>query len=152
MPTTDRTLDWGTIAKAGIYNSLVERETNHGMPELEQYAARRPGDPDFRLLFGEDPDEGWNTYLEERGDDGWVSAGQSPDWYATPGEVLAAVAQWIVLGALNDYAGDNIWEDVIYRLAYDEAATNAVEHGDGRDVVIAGVHYRHEGGRWTVRA
>lgn len=49
-----------------------------------------------------------------------------------------------VLDALNDYEGENLWEDVIYTLDYDEAATNAVDSGDGRDVVIGGVHYHYD--------
>lgn len=46
-----------------------------------------------------------------------------------------------VMAKLNDYDGDNIWEDVIYGLDYDEAATDAVAGSGGEDVVIGGVHY-----------
>lgn len=54
-----------------------------------------------------------------------------------------------ILSQLNSYSGNNVWEDVIYGLPYDEAATAALGGTEeGRDVVIGGVHYRHEGGEW----
>ncbi|MCG5431253.1 hypothetical protein LV457_02975 [Mycobacterium sp. MYCO198283] len=61
-----------------------------------------------------------------------------------------------VLDQLNDYDGENVWEDVIYRLDYDEAATDAAYAQAGRNpaygdmAVIAGVTYRQQpGGQWA---
>lgn len=47
---------------------------------------------------------------------------------------------------LNHYDGDNIFEDVIYRLEYDEEATNAVATTDTQDAVISGHHFRQSYG------
>lgn len=61
-----------------------------------------------------------------------------------------------VLDRLNSYAGDNIWEDVIYSLDYDEAATDAAYVAADRNsaysdmAVIGGVTYRHNGAQWAV--
>lgn len=41
-----------------------------------------------------------------------------------------------ILDKLNSYEGDNLWEDVIYGLDYDEDATKKVAGPDDRDVVI----------------
>ena len=54
--------------------------------------------------------------------------------------------------ALDTYAGDNIWQDVILRLdGYDETATDAIDDGQGRDFVAGGVHYHEDQGTWTAR-
>lgn len=62
-----------------------------------------------------------------------------------------------VLDQLNAYAGDNIWEDVIYGLDYDEAATDRAYADAGRNpacsdmVVIGGVSYRyHQDAAWAL--
>ena len=72
--------------------------------------------------------------------------------YAPPmlAERLAAAAAQDVLVKLNSYRGDNLWEDVVYALDYDEAATNAVAGPDDRDVVIGGTHYHHNGAVWVI--
>jgi hypothetical protein len=54
------------------------------------------------------------------------------------------------LDTLNLYVGDNIWEDVIYGLDYDESATQAVATPDDRDIVIGNTHYRFEDGTWRI--
>lgn len=58
------------------------------------------------------------------------------------------------LRALNTYEGDNIWEDVIYGLDYDEEATAAVASVEGRDFVAGGIHYTYavDEGEWVVAA
>lgn len=68
----------------------------------------------------------------------------------TLAERLARRAAQDVLVKLNTYRGDNLWEDVVYALDYDEAATNAVAGPDDRDVVIGGVHYHHNGAVWVI--
>lgn len=63
-----------------------------------------------------------------------------------------------VLDQLNAYVGDNIWEDVIYGLDYDEAATDLAYADTGRNraygdmVVIGGVTYRYHQDRaaWAI--
>lgn len=52
-----------------------------------------------------------------------------------------------ILDQLNSYNGENIWEDVIYGLDYDEAATNALAGPDDSHVVIGGVHYWYDPAR-----
>ncbi|RFZ11164.1 hypothetical protein DSM43518_02004 [Mycobacterium marinum] len=60
------------------------------------------------------------------------------------------------LDQLNSYQGDNIWEDVIYQLAYSEEATNRAYITADRNpsysdmAVIDGVTYRHNGAQWAV--
>lgn len=57
----------------------------------------------------------------------------------------------IVLAALNDYQGDNIWEDVIYSLDYDDTATSWVGSDQDEAVVIGGAVYTcRGGGNWTL--
>lgn len=62
-----------------------------------------------------------------------------------------------VLDRLNDYSGNNIWEDVIYHLGYDEAATDRECKEFDRNpaysdlVVIDGVTYVYDypHGEWA---
>lgn len=59
-----------------------------------------------------------------------------------------------VLGKLNGYDGDNIWQDLILRDidGYDEAATEALDpHGYSDRFVAAGATYRlGADGSWAV--
>lgn len=60
-----------------------------------------------------------------------------------------------ILDQLNSYDGDNIWEDVIYRLDFDEDATDQLYADQERNsyysdmVVIGGHAYRNIAGRWA---
>jgi hypothetical protein len=66
---------------------------------------------------------------------------------------FVAIAQrHTILDALNDYTGDDLWENVIYRLPYDETATGRIAGPEDGDVVISGIHYTTRGGtgEWTV--
>ncbi|MGW0039811.1 hypothetical protein [Gordonia sp. NPDC003376] len=53
---------------------------------------------------------------------------------------------------LNSYAGDNIWQDVIYGLDTDDAAIEAADPGAASNVVILtdGSEIRHDGNEWFV--
>lgn len=55
------------------------------------------------------------------------------------------------LNILNTYSGDNIWQDVIWRLPIDDDATDAVDVGmDDRFFTTDGVLYFYvgESGLW----
>ncbi|MGI5213411.1 hypothetical protein [Plantactinospora sp. CA-290183] len=54
-----------------------------------------------------------------------------------------------VLDQLNAYTGDNIWQDVIAHLDYDEAATEAIDPSDASDrFVLDGRIIRCNGDTW----
>lgn len=71
-------------------------------------------------------------------------------------DAVWAAARPSVLDQLNDYQGDNVWEDVIYGLAYDEEATGRAYELAERNpaysdmAVIDGVTYRHTGAEWAI--
>lgn len=56
------------------------------------------------------------------------------------------------LAQLEDYDGDNIWEDVIYGLGYDEATTNRVDPSSRGDRFFTpdGLYYQYMLGAWHV--
>ena len=57
-----------------------------------------------------------------------------------------------ILNQLNDYTGDNIWQDVIYDLDVDEDATDEIDEGrNDRFVLDGGRTFVHDAqrGEWT---
>ncbi len=52
---------------------------------------------------------------------------------------------------LNAYSGDNIWEDAIYSLDFDEAAIEQADPNGQSDVVILtdGTRADHVNGEWV---
>lgn len=56
---------------------------------------------------------------------------------------------------LNNYDGDNLWQDVILHLdAYDAEATEAADPNAASDIVILknGSRLEHDGNAWFVKA
>lgn len=73
--------------------------------------------------------------------------------------MIATANTAAVLAALNDYTGDNIWQDVIYDLpGFDEEGTDAADPSwSSTQFVAGGLTYRWEaseqeweivGGKW----
>lgn len=58
-----------------------------------------------------------------------------------------------ILEALNNYDGDNIWDDVIETIAYDQAATDEIDKGQNDVFIADGVEYRHiaQSSAWIAR-
>jgi len=53
---------------------------------------------------------------------------------AAPGVVGREIIE--VIDRLNEYAGDNIWEDIIYALPIDDAAIHAADPTGMSDIII----------------
>lgn len=55
-----------------------------------------------------------------------------------------------IVAKLNDYDGDNLFEDVVWGLDYDEEATARLDGANQGDTyVIGGQVYSCRGGRWA---
>ena len=57
-----------------------------------------------------------------------------------------------ILNCLNDYNGDDVWQDVIYNLA-DETLTDALDSGSGDRFALADgtvIRFEPSLGRWIV--
>lgn len=59
-----------------------------------------------------------------------------------------------IIDQLNNYDGDNIWQDVIYHLPTDDDAIEAADPSGASNVVILtdGSEYRNNGTEWVQTA
>jgi len=61
---------------------------------------------------------------------------QTTEKGAAPGVVGREETIIEVIDRLNEYAGDNIWEDIIYALPIDDAAIHAADPTGMSDIII----------------
>jgi len=168
-------ITWSLLSTAGINTNATTREPCPTGGTCWTYTR---GDfraafsecPDIEGTVPDGEHPGWSLMFYERltrphdtlGDEtiGWDDVCGGPEYFEADNldAMLARIVEYLdnpqptsvdgVLDVLNHYDGDNIFEDVIYSLDYDEAATNAVASEDTEDAVISGHHFRRTRCGW----
>lgn len=161
MQRTDvNDITWNALTNAGLDIQAITRNQPNGYDEYTLTVGA------LRVVFGECPDvenlcadgehPGWAYTSYERDGDGehqdateYFEAERLAEMLTEIRDLAKPYVVQSVVDQLNAYQGDNIWEDVIYGLDYDEAATRLVSGPGDEDVVIGWTHYRVKQGVWS---
>lgn len=168
-------ITWHVLTESGINTDAVDRELcptggtcwTYTRGDFRAAFSECP-DIEGEVADGEHP--GWSLMFYERltrphetlGDEtiGWDDVCAGPEYFeaADLDAMLARVVEYLdnprptsvdgIIDVLTHYDGDNVFEDVIYGLDYDEAATDAVASPDREDAVISGHHFRRTQRGW----